>query len=266
MRTRIVAVDDELLALKGLSHLLREIDGVSLVATATGIVEARRAIQRYKPDLVLLDIRMRDGSGLDLATELANNDGPAIVFVTAFDRYATRAFELAAADYVLKPAEPERLARAIARAREQQAQHRTTCQIEELKAIITSLREQEMVDRESADQAGEIWVRRNATDVVRLRPQDIEAVEAEGDYVRIFSGGRSFLHRSSIHAMERGLGGGDFIRIHRSALVRFDLIAEVHRTRFGLQEVTLRDGRRVKVGRVHAKTLRQRLTGMSQAR
>ena len=143
MRLRIVAVDDEPLALRGLELLLQDIDDVELVGTASGCATAKQVIARHQPDLVLLDIKMRDGSGLTLAREIAEDGGPGVIFVTAFDRFAVRAFELAAIDYILKPADIGRLRSAIQRSRRQLQVKDGEQRIAELQAIIRSLREDE---------------------------------------------------------------------------------------------------------------------------
>lgn len=262
MTVRIVAVDDEPLALRGLEHLLREMDDVVLVGTANGVASGRRLIAAERPDVVLLDIRMRDGSGLDLAEEVLDNGGPAIVFVSAYDRYAARAFDLAAADYVLKPAEPERLRTAITRARSKLLQRRGAEHLEELKAIIRALRDQSS-SGSAAAQSGpagpELWVRRNQREFVRLDLAQVDSVEAEGDYVRIHLGERSYLHRTSISAIERQLEGLDFARVHRAALVRFGAVARIRRTGLGALELVLTNGRSLRSGRVNAKRLRERI-------
>lgn len=262
MTIRVVAVDDEPLALRGIEHVLRDLDDVLLVGTAQTAREAKSLVARARPDVALLDIRMRDGDGLELARNLAGPDGPAIVFVTAFDRYATRAFELAAADYVLKPAEPARLRLAIDKAKARLAERQSADRIEELKQIIAAMREQDEFRNDRNSEEIELWVRSHGGNLVRIRPDQIVSVEAEGDYVRIQAGGRSFLHRTSIVALARVLDTRDFVRVHRSTLVRFDQIVEVHRSSFGLHSITLLDGRQLKVGRVHAKELKRRLEGM----
>lgn len=254
---RALAVDDEPLALRRIELVLKQIDGVELVGTATGCASARAEIARLSPDILLLDIKMRDGSGLTLAEELARSGGPAVIFLTAFDRFAVKAFQLAAVDYVLKPADPDRLSQAIARSRAALESATSSDRVAELEAIVRSLRE----DEAEADSARELdlWVRRNVTDFVRVPAASIDWVEAEGAYVRIHVGERSYLHRTSIRALEQQLDPAEFVRVHRAALVRIGAIREVRRTRLGTPEIVLTTGPRLHAGRVYAKALRQRL-------
>jgi two-component system LytT family response regulator len=256
MKLRIVAVDDEPLALRGLELLLGGIEDAELVGTASGYASALQAIERLKPDLVLLDIKMRDGSGLALAQEIAGAGGPGVIFVTAFDRFAVRAFELAAIDYILKPADVGRLRAALQRSRQQLRVMDGEQRIAELQAIIRSMREDEQENGpRRADP--EIWVRRNVTDLVRIPASAIDMVESEGSYVRIYVGERSYLHRASIRSLEGGLEG--FVRIHRARLVRVGAIQEIRRSKLGAPQVLLTGGRVLHAGRVYAKALRQRL-------
>lgn len=262
MSVRVFAVDDEPLALRGLEHLLRDMEGVVLVGTATGCQSARKLIRERTPDVLLLDIKMRDGSGLDLAQEFAGGSGPAIVFVSAYDRYAIRAFDVSAADYVLKPADPQRLHRAIDRARAKLGERYSAERMEEMQAIIRELRSADAISSDRPDdcEGTELWLRRHQGDFVKILPDQISSIEAEGDYVRIHVAKSSYLHRASINAIERQFEGLGFIRIHRASLVRFNAIMEVRRLRLGMMEVVLGDGRTLKAGRVHAKALKARLT------
>lgn len=259
MKLRIVAVDDEPLALRGLELLLQDIEDVELVGTASGYATAKQAIEIHRPDLVLLDIKMRDGSGLTLARDIAQTGGPGVIFVTAFDRFAVRAFELAAIDYILKPADLGRLRAAIQRSQQQIRVKDGEQRIAELQAIIRSMREDE-------EETGlrrpdpELWVRRNVTDLVRIPASSIDMVESEGSYVRIHVGERSYLHRASIRALEEQLQPDEFVRIHRARLVRVGAIQEMRRSKLGVPQVLLSNGRVLHAGRVYAKALRRRFT------
>jgi two-component system LytT family response regulator len=259
MKLRIVAVDDEPLALRGLELLLQDIEDAELVGTASGYATALQAIERLKPDLVLLDIKMRDGSGLTLAQDIARTRGPGVIFVTAFDRFAVRAFELAAIDYILKPADVGRLRAALQRSRQQLRVTDGEQRIAELQAIIRSMREDEQENGLRRPDP-ELWVRRNVTDLVRIPASAIDMIESEGSYVRIHVGERSYLHRASIRALEEQLQPDAFVRIHRARLVRVGAIQEVRRSKLGAPQILLSGGRVLHAGRVYAKALRQRLT------
>jgi DNA-binding LytR/AlgR family response regulator len=258
---RIVTVDDEGLALRRLRHALTTLDDVVLVGEAGGCVEAADKIARLQPDIVLLDIHMRDGSGFDLIDSLPTEHLPAIIFVSAFDHHAIRAFEANAADYVLKPVDTDRLAAAIGRARLKRDADKAGERMAELQAIIAGLRE-ELRDRESGTRyETELWIRKSLGGYVRVSIENIEWVSSEDDYVRIHTAAGSYLLRGSIRAFEQRVAPGIFTRIHRRTLVRAAAIREVTPSRISGMEVVLANGKRLKTGRIHAKAIRALLNG-----
>lgn len=224
---RTLIVDDEPLAIERLQILCARLPRLTLVGTAAEGASALRLIQGLTPDLVLLDIEMPGMDGMALARALAGlAHKPAVIFVTAFDRFAVEAFDVAAVDYLLKPVELARLERAVARLGETQA---------------------------VAPGQGftrEFWVpSRNG--LLRIAAQDIELVEAERDYMRLHVGARSFLLHQTITALEEKLDPQQFVRLHRSMLVRRDRIIAFHRNAAGAWETELADGRRLRVGRTY---------------
>jgi two-component system response regulator AlgR len=225
---RTLIVDDEPLAIERLQILCARVPGLSLLGTAADGESALRLIQTLQPDLVLLDIEMPGMDGMTLARALEDvPKKPAIIFVTAFDRFAVEAFDVAAVDYLLKPVEPERLERAVARVRETGAE-----------------------PSGGAAFAQEFWVPgRNG--VVKIPARDIELVEAERDYMRLHVGPRSFLLHQTITALEQKLDPQQFVRLHRSTLVRRDRIVAFHHNGTGAWETELADGRRLRVGRTY---------------
>lgn len=260
---RVVTVDDEALARRRLNLLLQAIPNVEPVGEASGCGEGLAKIASLKPDVVLLDIRMRDGSGFDLLEELVRQPKPpVVVFVTAFENFAVRAFESAVVDYLLKPVERERLSSALLRARRQLRAMDAEQQMRELQAVIRNLRSA-MGGGECAFE-NEFWLRRGGG-LVRVPVDSIDCVSSEDEYVAIHTDTGSHLMRSSIRQFEERVEPDLFVRVHRRWLVRTAAIAELRTRRIGGAEVVLRNGRRVPAGRVHLKQLRRMIRNGSQA-
>lgn len=228
---RTLIVDDEPLAVERLQILCARIAGLSLVGTATEGAAALRLIESLSPDLVLLDIMMPGVDGMALAHALAGRTHrPAIIFVTAFAQFALEAFDVAAVDYLLKPVEAARLARAIVRVRAQ------------LKA-----------GGEPAPLSQwtrEFWVPHRAG-IVRIAARDIDLIEAERDYMRLHVGPRSFLLHKTITELERQLDPAEFVRLHRSTLVPRGRIIGFRHNGSGAWEAQLQGGRWLRVGRTY---------------
>lgn len=261
---RVVAVDDETLALRRLKLLLQAIPNVEPIGEASSCAEALAKIASLKPDVVLLDIRMRDGSGFDVLEELARQaNPPVVVFVTAFENFAVRAFETAVADYLLKPVERDRLSSALTRAREQLRAIDAEQQIRELQAVIRNLRSS--MDGAESPFETEFWMR-SASGLVRVPVDAIDCVSSEDEYVAIHTLSGSHLMRSSIRRFEERVEPDLFVRVHRRWLVRKTAIAELRTRRIGGAEVVLLGGKRVPAGRVYLKQLRRIIQGGGAAR
>lgn len=250
MILRILLVDDELLAIDRLRQLLGDIDDVEVVGTANNAAAAREAVAALKPDLVLLDIQMPGRSGMALAADLPPEDRPEIVFVTAFEHFAPDAFEVDAADYLLKPVRFDRLRQAITRA------HRRI-RLAEAAARAAPGEEQSRFVRE-------IWV--NVRDgQVRLDVDLIEWIEAAKDYVLLHTATRSYLHRISMNALEEMLDPAQLLRVHRSAFVRPGVVERLERPGKGSLNLILRDGLMVQVGPSYVKDVLRRILGSGEA-
>ncbi|WP_129793052.1 LytTR family DNA-binding domain-containing protein [Sphingosinicella sp. CPCC 101087] len=253
---RILTVDDEPLALLRLEQALRRIPDVAHVGAAASCREALDSIHSLRPDVVLLDISMRDGSGFDVVDRLNGEAPPAIVFVTAFDHFAVRAFETKAVDYVLKPVSSQRLGEAIGRARDRLESVDAANQLAELRLVVDELR-RELRDGKAAVTRAELWIRGNVGGYVRIFSDEIEWVKAEDDYVRLHVGDKSYLMRSSLRALAPKIDADrQFVRVHRAALVRKSAIRAVHRLPIGRLEVELQSGQRIPTGRVYARQLK----------
>jgi two-component system response regulator AlgR len=229
---RTLIVDDEPLAVERLQILCARITGLNLVGTATDGASALRLIKSLTPDLVLLDIQMPGMDGMALARTLADRPfRPALIFVTAFDQFAVAAFDVAAVDYLMKPVEAERLERAIVRVRAQTKAPPPTA-------------------AKPSPWVREFWVP-HRTEIIRLAVRDIDLIEAERDYMRLHVGARSFLLHKTITELERNLDPAEFVRLHRSTLVRRDRIVGFKHNGSGAWEAQLQDGRWLRVGRTY---------------
>ena len=234
MRTLIV--DDEPLAIERLQLICAREPGIEVIGTASDGAAALRLVEALAPDLLLLDIAMPELDGIAVARALARREGarPAIIFVTAFDRFAVEAFDIEAVDYVLKPVAPERLARAVARV----AERRGTAVAEAPVTVPAS------------DYAAEFWVPHRA-ELVRIAAVDIERIEAERDYMRLHVSGRSFLLHQTIGSLEQRLDPALFIRLHRSTIVRRDRIRKLRHDGSGAWFADLGEQGEIRIGRTY---------------
>lgn len=245
-RLRVLLVDDEPLAVRRLSALFGDIDDVELVGTASTGSEAEAQIAALRPDLVMLDISMPQKSGLRVAADLGPDHRPEIIFVTAFEQYAPDAFEVEAADYLLKPVRFERLRQAVERARRRRA-------LQAAADRLATLPEPAEDSREDA-----IWVQ-VAGGQVRLPFDRIEWIEAAKDYVLLHTATRSFIHRISMTALEGLLDPEMLMRVHRSTFIRPALVQGVQRPGKGLIALEMQDGAVVQVGPSYVKAVLARL-------
>ncbi len=197
----VLLVDDEPLALRRLETLFGDIDDAEVVGTASTGEEAEARIAKLRPDLVMLDISMPQKSGIRVAADLVADPRPEIIFVTAFEQYAPDAFEVDAADYLLKPVRFDRLRQAVERARRRRAMRDAADRI--ANAPPTDAREEA------------IWVQ-VASGNLRLPVAQIEWVEAARDYVLLHTATRSYIHRISMTALEQLLDPAQIMRVHRS--------------------------------------------------
>lgn len=240
----ILLVDDEPLALRRLATLFGDIDDAEVVGTAATGEEAEERIAALKPDLVVLDISMPQKSGIRVAADLVADPRPEIIFVTAFEQYAPDAFEVDAADYLLKPVRFDRLRQAVERARRRRSMRDA---VEKLSGIAPA---------ETRDDA--IWVQ-VASGNLRLPIAQIEWVEAARDYVLLHTSTRSYIHRISMTALERLLDPQQLMRVHRSAFIRPALVKAVPRLGKGLIALEMEDGTVVQVGPTYGRAVLERL-------
>jgi two-component system LytT family response regulator len=241
---RVLIADDEAPARRKLARFLRESGGVELVGEAKTGAEALALVGSERPDLDFLDVQMPDLDGVGVAEALnAQERAPRVVFVTAFDRHAVRAFELGALDYLLKPYDRERFDRTLERARDALASGagETTAQIAEL---IARLRGDDRYTRRLLIPDGDRSVYVPVREVVRI--------EAEGNDVVVHARRGVHVMRATLESLEARLDPAQFARVHRSHVVNIDEIAEVRPWFHGDQKLALRDGSEIPWSRRYA--------------
>jgi two-component system, LytTR family, response regulator len=268
---RILIVDDEPLARQRVEDLLAAEAGVEIVASVDNGEAAVDAVRRLNPDLVFLDVQMPGKTGLDVVREIGADDMPPTIFVTAYDRYALQAFELAAVDYLVKPFDDERFEQAFRRARRHVELEEMGELRERLLAVLDSgprssppsADAPNAAPRTPAGRPESPYLERIAVEMrgkVRVVPvAQIEYITASGPYVELHTSERAYLIREAIHTLEERLDPERFLRIHRSIIVRVDLIDTFHRGAGGDYEVQLKSGARLRVSRSRREELERRL-------
>lgn len=247
----VLIVDDEPLARRRLVRMLEALPGFRTVGEAGDVQQAYDHVREFSPDILLLDIQMPGGNGFDVLEQLGK-DVPVVIFVTAFDHHALRAFDASAVDYVTKPIEPSRLYSALTRARLAVEARNSVERVEELQETILALR---LALRKDEARQTDLWLKHQG-DTIRLSVDKISWIEADRDYVRIHTTDRYFLHHESLASMERRLDPSEFMRIHRGAIVRRSCIAKLKQGPFSALIAVLTDGSEVRVGRTYSKTVR----------
>ena len=247
----ILVVDDEPLARRRLIRLLKKRDWVGQIDEAADVAEAHRKMAEAKPDILLLDIQMPGGSGFDVLEHL-ESEAPTVVFVTAFDHHALRAFEVNAVDYLTKPVDPERFHLALERARMAAAARGQADRVAELQEVVASLKRSLNHQRKPA---GELWVKTRG-ELVRIPQENIIRFQAERDYVRIHVADSNYLFHETLAALEQRLDPAEFVRIHRSTIVRRNAITRFKPLPFAAWTAVLADGTECRVGRTYASSLR----------
>ena len=222
---RIVIVDDEPVARRGLRQLLSACPDDVVVAEARNGADAVRVISRVAPDLVLLDVQMPGGDGFDVVRQLAP-PLPAIIFVTAYDEYAVRAFETHALDYVVKPVHEARFIAAIERARTRMS---SAAAVEEARRLMQLLGEEQSTAPEGGRPAVQRLMVSTATGEQIIETADIEWIEADNYYAVLHCHGTRYMLRESLDSLGRRLDPRHFVRAHRSAIVNLAAVREFRR-------------------------------------
>ena len=247
---RVLLADDEPLALRRLKLALAAMPDVQVVGAVADGVQTIDAMRELQPDAVLLDIKMPLADGFEVAEAIEDAGAPALIFVTAYDSYALRAFETSAVDYLLKPVEFDRLAAALDRARERRAAQDAGKRAQELSDVLDALR-RENRGRDSPAYEREFWIRERGR-FFRVPVSEIERIEAERDYVRLHWDGRTLLYRETMTNLEERLDPETMLRVHRSAFVNWARLKSVRRDLGGRLYAVLASGAEVPVSRAYA--------------
>jgi two-component system, LytTR family, response regulator len=228
---RIIVVDDEPIAREGLRALLAGDPEMQVVAECGDGAAAIEAIRHHRPDLVFLDVQMPDVDGFDVLRALAGEPMPAIVFVTAYDKYAVRAFDVHAVDYLLKPFDDARFAEALARAKARRGEAMT----ERIAKLLDERPKRVLV--------------KDGGRVLFLKADEIDWIEAADYYVKLHVAGKVHMLRESMAALEARLDSATFFRVHRSAIVNLERVRELQPYSKRENVLVLRDGTKLRLTR-----------------
>jgi two-component system LytT family response regulator len=257
MKIRTILVDDEPLARERLRKLLASEPDVELIAECGDGREAVATIQRESPDLVFLDVRMPELDGFGVVAALEGTVPPALVFVTAYDKFALQAFEVHALDYLLKPFDRERFQKTLTRVRSQLAKRRSHDLDSRLHSLLGDLQsaktdsgEPKYPDRLAVKTGGRVLL---------LKTDDIDWIEAADNYVSLHIGTETHLHRETMSALETKLPPARFMRISRSIIVNADRIKELQPLFHGDHVIILRNGTKLTLSRNYREKLNQLL-------
>ena len=253
MNIRVLVVDDEPLARQGVVLRLQHYPDMEVIGEASNGSEALEAIELHKPDLVFLDIQMPTLNGIEMLRKLPIEQHPFVIFLTAFDEYVMRAFEVHAIDYLLKPVDEARFSAALQHARRVLGHQGAAEYHKRMKQLLGP---RESVD--SLPPLSQLTVRRGKH--VRFVPiEEIDWIEAQGDYAEIHVGTRTHLIRESLNVLNTRLDLSRFLRIHRSAIVQINRIAHISTLPNRDCSVTLQNGTSLRVSRTYSDHLRKLL-------
>lgn len=250
-KIRTMVVDDEPVARERIVSLLQQEQDIEVVGECADGHQAVNAIQTYSPDLIFLDVQMPACDGFGVIQQVGAERMPPVVFVTAYDEYALRAFEVHAIDYLLKPFGRDRFQQTLQHAREHLERRRAGDLGKRLLALVQDLKpEPQKLDRLVVKSGGRVFF---------LRTDDIDWIEAAGNYVRLHLSEDSHLFRETMNNMEARLDTNRFVRIHRSRIVNTDRIKELQPWFNGEYVVVLQNGARLTLSRGYRERLQERL-------
>jgi len=250
-KLRLLIVDDEPVIRKGIRNAASRIESVEVIGECGSGTDAIQAILSDHPDLVLLDIQMPDCTGMDVIREIGPQRMPAVIFITAYDEYAVKAFELNAVDYLLKPFDEEPFRQSIDRARERNADHSQRDLAKQFEALLES----------KAHKWAERLVIRNGERFEFVATDAIDWIESANNYVELYCGPKRYLLSETLTSLEGRLNPAKFRRVHRCRIVNISRIVAVHALLSGTYEMELRNGVRLTTGRQYKDAVQQLIHG-----
>ena len=242
MTIRTLIVDDEPLAREKLRGFLDGVEDFEVVGECRDGREALETIERECPDLVFLDVQMPEMDGFEVLENLPEDELPTVVFVTAYDQYALKAFDVHAVDYLLKPFDRDRFRKALERAR-MEVERREVGDVRQ--KLLALLGDAEVRRRRYSDRL----VVKTSGRVVFLKADDVDWIDAAGNYVKIHAGGETHQLRETMSRLEQRLDPERFLRIHRSTIVNVERIRELQQQFHGDYLVVLKNGQRLTLSR-----------------
>lgn len=234
MTAKVLIVDDEPLARDRIRELLRSDRDIEVVAEARNGVEAIEAVRRHAPEIVFLDVQMPDMDGFEVLNSLGPDSMPLIIFVTAYDQHAIRAFDVNAIDYLMKPFDRKRFAKALDHAKAHLKRPTDDDETRRLVRLLEEFRSRPKYLERFAIKTGE--------KVLFVRAEEVDSMEAEGNYVRLKIGNVSYLVRDTINNIESQIDPRTFVRIHRSTIVNMNRVKELQTWARGEYRVVLHGG------------------------
>ncbi|MBZ5623467.1 MAG: LytTR family DNA-binding domain-containing protein [Acidobacteriia bacterium] len=245
---RVLIIDDEPLACERIRGLLAGEPGIEILGECHDGRAAVTAIRNLTPDLVFLDVQMPEMDGFAVLQQLASDVMPVVIFVTAFDQYAIKAFEVCALDYLLKPFDRDRFSKALSRGKVEYERRSAGDLSSRLRSVLDEWQGRKpCLDRLVIRSGGRVFF---------LRVDELDWVEAAGNYVRLHAGREEYLYRETMSRLEASLDPEKFARIHRSAMVNVERVKELHPLFRGDYTVILRDGRKLTLSKAYRDRLR----------
>jgi two-component system LytT family response regulator len=264
-KIRVLVADDEPLARDGLATMVEKDPELELVAKCADGASTIAAIRQHRPDVALLDVQMPKRDGFGVLAELKANERPLIIFATAFDQHAIRAFEFAAIDYLLKPFSDARFAAALQRAKTEVRKAQTAGLDERVEQLLVYLREFAGADPVTpvapqslppalptgapAPEYADRIILKAGTDLHFIKTRDVIWIEAQGDFVKVHLAGQAQLVRETLRAIEQKLDASKFVRIHRSFVVNLEHVRKVTPALYGDYAVLMSDGGKLRLSR-----------------